>query len=296
MARPSSGRRRCCTRARPSARSRWPSHPGSRSRVEETLLADLAAQAGPALATLRLTLELRASRQRLVAAQDAERRRLERDIHDGAQQDLVVLAVQLRLARQLLGQDPALVVPLFDDLDRQAKDALGTLRDLARGIFPPMLTDRGLVDALKAHLLRACPAARLETDAALAAVRYAPEVEAAVYFCCLEALQNTGKHAADAPVALRLSDQDGWFVFSVRDDGPGFDAAAASDWAGTGLRSMGDRLAALDGTLEVTSAPGRGTTVSGRVPLRPGGPGQDDALTAAHAAASRSGPNSALGR
>jgi signal transduction histidine kinase len=264
------------------------------TRVEETLLADLAAQAGPALATLRLTLDLRASRQRLVAAQDAERRRLERDIHDGAQQNLIALAVQLRLARQLLGKDPALVAPLFDDLDRQAKDALGTLRDLARGIFPPMLADRGLVDALKAHLLRACPAARLETDAALAAVRYAPEVEAAVYFCCLEALQNTGKHAADSPVALRLSDQDGWLVFSVRDDGPGFDAA--SDWAGTGLRSMADRLAALDGTLEVASAPGRGTTVSGRVPLRPVGPGQDEAMTAAHAAASRSGPNSALGR
>ena len=123
------------------------------TRAEETLLTDLAAQAGPALATLRLTLDLRASRQRLVTAQDAERRRLERDIHDGAQQDLVALAVQLRIARQLLGKDPSRSASLFDDLDRQAKDALATLRDLARGIFPPMLADRGLVGALEAHIV-----------------------------------------------------------------------------------------------------------------------------------------------
>jgi signal transduction histidine kinase len=266
------------------------------TRAEQTLLADLAAQAGPALATLRLTLDLRASRQRLVAAQDAERRRLERDIHDGAQQNLVVLAVQLRLARQLLGKDPALAASLFDDLDRHAKDALGTLRDLARGIFPPMLADRGLVRALKAHVLRACPGTRFEMDAALGEARFAAAVEVAVYFCCLEALQNSSKHAPDSTVTVRLSNHDGWLLFSVGDDGPGFDAAALSVRAGTGLQSMADRLAALDGTLEIASTPGRGTTVSGRVPLRVIGTDQDAPLIAAQAEANGSGPNSALGR
>jgi signal transduction histidine kinase len=235
------------------------------THAEETLLADLAAQAGPALATLRLTLDLRASRQRLVAAQDAERRRLERDIHDGAQQDLVALAVQLRIARQLLRKDPSRSASLFDDLDRQAKDALVTLRDLARGIFPPMLADRGLVGALKAHILRAFPAARLEYGGELATARFAPQAEAAVYFCCLEALQNAGKHAEDSAVAVHLSNGDGWLAFSVSDNGPGFDPSLAS--GGSGLQSMADRVAALDGMLDVTSVQGRGTTISGRVPL-----------------------------
>jgi signal transduction histidine kinase len=237
------------------------------TRAEETLLADLAAQAGPPLATLRLTLDLRASRQRLVATQDAERRRLERNIHDGAQQDLVALAVQLRLARQRLRNDPTQSGPLFDELDRQAKDALATLRDLARGIFPPMLADRGLVGALKAHILRAFPSVRLETQSELAAARFAPEVEAAVYFCCLEALQNTTKHAADSSVAVHVSDENGWLVFSVRDDGPGFDPTSQPRAASTGLESMADRLAAIDGELEVRSVVGQGTTIRGRVPL-----------------------------
>jgi signal transduction histidine kinase len=238
------------------------------TRTEQTLLSDLAAQAGPALATLRLTLDLRASRLRLVTAQDAERRRLERDIHDGAQQNLVALAVQLRLARQLVAKDPMLSPSLFDDLDRQAKDALGNLRDLARGIFPPALADHGLVGALKAHMLRACPAARLQTDAVLAATRFPSEVEAAIYFCCLEALQNASKHAPSAPVWVRVTNQDGWLGFSVRDEGPGFDVSAQSGLTSTGLQNMSDRLAVLDGTIEVASVPGRGTMIGGRVPLR----------------------------
>jgi signal transduction histidine kinase len=265
------------------------------TRAEQTLLADLAAQAGPALATLRLTLDLRASRQRLVTAQDAERRRLERDIHDGAQQNLVALAVQLRLARQLLARDSAQMDSVFDELDRQTKDALGTLRDLARGIFPPMLADRGLVGALKAHMLRTCPAARLDTIAALNTTRFAPEVEAAVYFCCLEALQNSSKHAADAPLAVEISNPDGWLAFSVRDDGPGFDATSMSARTGTGLQSMADRLAALDGTLEIMTAPGHGTTVTGRVPLRLA-TSSHELLKSAQADASRPGPNSALAK
>jgi len=266
------------------------------TRAENTLLADLASQAGPALATLRLTLDLRASRQRLVAAQDAERRRLERDIHDGAQQNLVALAVQLRLARQLLSKDPDLSASLFDDLDRQATDALRTLRDLARGIFPPMLADSGLVGALKAHILRACPAARLEAEAELEAARLGPQIEAAVYFWCLEALQNASKHAADSPVTIELSRSDGWLIFAVRDGGPGFDTTALSGMPGTGLQSMADRLAALDGTMDIASLPGHGTTISGRVPVWRPGADQDEAVNADQAAANRSGPNSAFAR
>jgi signal transduction histidine kinase len=266
------------------------------THTERTLLEDLAAQAGPALATLRLTSDLRASRQRLVGAQDAERRRLERDIHDGAQQNLVVLAVQLRLARQLMAKDPSRAASLFDQLDRQAKDALGTLRELARGIYPPMLADKGLVGALKAHILRASPSARLVADPPLRTARFAPQVEAAVYFCCLEALQNTTKHAADAPVTVQLSERDGWLTFSVCDDGPGFETGAVPGNASTGLQNMSDRLAALDGTLQVASVLGRGTSVSGRVPLQPGGVDHEAPTIAAQADARRSGPNSALGR
>jgi signal transduction histidine kinase len=266
------------------------------THTERILLDDLAAQAGHALATLRLTLDLRASRQRLVTAQDAERRRLERDIHDGAQQNLVALAVQLRLARQLMGKDPSRAACLFDELDRHAKEALGTLRELARGIYPPMLADRGLAGALKAHILRACPAARLEADAPLASARFAPEVEAAVYFCCLEALQNTSKHAAAAPVAVQLSELDGWLTFAIRDDGPGFEAGAVSGNAGTGLQSMADRLAALDGLLEITSVLGHGTLVRGRVPISRVSVDQEVPPVAAQAEASRSGAKSALER
>ncbi len=111
-----------------------------------------------------------------------------------------------------------------------------------------MLADSGLVGALKAHILRACPAARLEAEAELEAARLGPQIEAAVYFWCLEALQNASKHAADSPVTIELSRSDGWLIFAVRDGGPGFDTTALSGMPGTGLQSMADRLAALDGT------------------------------------------------
>jgi signal transduction histidine kinase len=241
--------------------------------AEEKLLADLAAQAGPAFENVRLDLqlqsrlqELQASRQRIVAAQDAERRRLERDIHDGAQQQFVAMAVNLRVAQELIRSEPAEAESLLAELSVQAETALGTLRDLARGIYPPALVDRGLVAAVEAHIAKTCPEVRLSADG-VGLERYAPEAEAGIYFCCLEALQNRAKHAPAAAGTVDLSARDGWLTFAVSDEGPGFELAKAG--RGSGLQNMADRVAALGGVLEVRSAPGRGTTVAGRVPAQP---------------------------
>jgi len=238
--------------------------------AESRLLADLAAQAGPAFENVRLDLELQArleelqaSRQRIVAAQDAERRRLERDIHDGAQQQFVAIAVTLRVAYELVRSDPAEAESLLAELGVQAQTALGTLRDLARGIYPPALVDRGLSAAVEAHIAKTCPEVQLGVDG-VGAQRYAPEAEAGVYFCCLEALQNRAKHAPGAPGRVDLRAENGWLTFVVTDEGPGFETAG--NGGGSGLQNMADRMAALGGVLEVRSAPGQGTSVTGRVP------------------------------
>jgi signal transduction histidine kinase len=277
--------------------------------ADGALLGDLAAQAGPALSNVRLTLELRArlaelatqadelraSRKRIVAAQDAERRRLERNIHDGAQQHLVAIAVTARLAHQVLETAPARTGTLLEEISAQAEDALETLRDLARGIFPAVLSDRGLAPALRAQLTKSSADIRLEVDAAVARARFDPPVEAAIYFCCLEALQNAAKHAPHAPVSVRISADDAWLMFEVVDRGPGFDISVGRP--GTGLEGMADRLAAIGGALTVESSVGRGTTIGGRVPVRNGRTDpQGDAIAAAHAVASRSESNSDLVR
>jgi signal transduction histidine kinase len=268
------------------------------SAAESELLADLAAQAGPTLANLRLTFELqarlsqlatqaeelRASRQRIVAAQDAERRRVERDIHDGAQQHLVAIAINARLARQVLDQAPGRAGELLEEISTQVDGAIENLRDLARGIFPTVLADRGLIPALQAHLNKSASSARLDPDASVVRVRFDPRLEAAIYFCCLEALQNAAKHAMDAPVRVGLAAVDGWLTLQVCDEGPGFDVRAQPK--GTGLQGMSDRLQSVGGTLEVASVSGTGTTVYGRVPL--------SEVAAPQAAESRLEPNSAL--
>jgi signal transduction histidine kinase len=276
---------------------------------EAALLTDLAAQAGPALSNVRLTLELegrlrelaaqadelRASRQRIVAAQDAERRRLERDIHDGAQQHLVAIAVNARLARQVLDSAPVRTGALLDEINAQVEDALETLRALARGIFPSVLADRGLVPALRAHLTRSASPARLDADASVARARFDRRIESAMYFCCLEALQNAAKHAAGAPVRVDLSAEPDSLTFSVSDEGPGFDNKRSH--SGTGLQGMLDRMAAVGGTLEVVSTTGRGTTIRGRLPLEAARvPPYVEAIAAAHAPDSDSEPNAALAR
>jgi signal transduction histidine kinase len=230
--------------------------------AKEKLVKDLAAQAGLVLRNVRLVEDLRASRQRLVATQDEERRRLERNIHDGAQQQLVALAVKARLARQLLERDRDAAADVLGQIEAETQDALEDLRDLARGIYPPLLADEGLVAAIRAQARKAAIEVSLEAEGV---GRYPEDVEATVYFCALEALQNVAKYAGDTGATVRLVQSNGSLSFSVIDRGRGFDPGSVR--SGTGLQGMADRLAAVGGSLDVTSAAGSGTTVEGRVPL-----------------------------
>ncbi|HXZ69236.1 MAG TPA: ATP-binding protein, partial [Streptosporangiaceae bacterium] len=212
----------------------------------------------------RQAAELQASRARIVAAADSERRRIERNLHDGAQH-LTALAIRLRLAAELAGPDGALARNL-EELSGEVGDATRELRDLAHGIYPPLLAERGLPAALAAAAGRST----LPTTVDAAALgRYPPEVEATVYFCCLEAIQNAGKHAGEeATITLRLRGDAGTLTFDVTDDGKGFDAQGRG--LGAGFLNMADRLGALGGSLRVESAPQRGTTVSGTIPAGAG--------------------------
>jgi signal transduction histidine kinase len=237
--------------------------------TEEKLVQDLAAQAGLVMRNVVLTEQLmdhieqlRASRKRLVSAQDAERRRLERNLHDGAQQQLVALAVKLRLAEQLAERDPPKARELIGDLQTETGEALENLRDLARGIYPPLLADKGLVAALESQARKSVVPVTIESNGV---GRYAQEAEAAVYFSCLEALQNVAKYAEAGRATVLLSDGDGRLRFEVTDDGVGFQQDATS--YGTGLQGIADRLAALEGSLEVRSTPRTGTTVVGVLPV-----------------------------
>jgi signal transduction histidine kinase len=229
---------------------------------KEKLIADLAAQAGLVLRNVRLIEELRASRQRLVAAQDEERRKIERNLHDGAQQQLVALAVQLKLARTMIDRDPPKAGQMLEVLQSSATEAIEDLRDLARGIYPPLLADKGLEAALEAQARKSPIPVLVETDAI---GRYPRDVESAIYFCALESLNNVAKYADATRAVVRLAGSDGHLTFTVTDDGQGFDPDAAGH--GTGLQGMADRLDAIGGTFDVTSAPGSGTTVTGRVPI-----------------------------
>jgi len=225
------------------------------------LVRDVAAQAGLVLRNVRLIEELRASRQRIVTAQDARAKALERNIHDGAQQQLVALMVKLRLVEAFVAKDPQRASSMLSDLQADAKEALEGLRDLARGIYPPLLADKGLVEALSAQARKAVLPVEVDGDGI---ARYAPELEAAIYFCCLEALQNATKYSRASHVAVRLRVDHGTVGFTVTDDGAGFDPDQTPK--GAGLQNMLDRLESLGGTLDVWSRPGEGTSVSGRIP------------------------------
>ena len=236
--------------------------------VEGKLLDDLASQAGLVLKNVGLTAELlqrledlRASRQRLVAAQDEERRRLERNLHDGAQQNLVAIKVKLGLAEMFVERDPAKAKDTLAELKADTDEALDTLRDLARGIYPPLLADQGLAAALESQARKATLPVEISADGI---GRYPQEVEAAVYFCCLEALQNVQKYAEAASVVLKLDNSDSVLTFEVIDNGAGFDAASVA--RGAGLTNMTDRIDALGGSLEVSSTPGSGTQIHGSLP------------------------------
>jgi signal transduction histidine kinase len=237
--------------------------------IEAKLLEDLAHQAGLVLKNVGLTADLqrrledlRASRQRLVAAQDQERRRLERNLHDGAQQNLVAIKVKLGLAEMMTARDPQKARDLITALKADTDEALETLRDLARGIYPPLLADRGLTVAIQAQARKATLPVTVEGDGV---GRYSQEVEAAVYFCVLEALQNVQKYAAASAAVVKLSEREGQLRFEVDDDGRGFDLTGVV--LGAGLTNMDDRLDALGGTLTTTSEPGHFTRVSGSLPL-----------------------------
>jgi signal transduction histidine kinase len=225
------------------------------------LARDMAAQAGLVLRNVRLIEDLRESRRRIVAAQDARAKKLERDIHDGAQQQLVAIAVKQRIAGALVGKDDTRLRALLEELQSATNEALEDLRDLARGIYPPLLADRGLAAALEGQARKATIPVELHT---YGIGRYAPDTESAVYFSCLEALQNVTKYADASVATVRLMQANGTLTFEVTDDGRGFDPATVD--RGTGLQGIADRLAALGGDFTVRSTPGAGTTVIGAVP------------------------------
>jgi signal transduction histidine kinase len=236
--------------------------------TEDRLLADLASQVGLVLknAGLREQLlarleEIRASRLRLVAAQDAERRRIERNIHDGAQQQLVALAIKLSITESMIGTDTEGERELLAELREDAAGGVEDLRDLARGIYPPLLAGEGLVTALQAQARKAAVSTSVTADGV---GRYQQDLEAAVYFCVLEALQNVAKYAGATRAEVRLAASGHELAFEVADDGAGFDPESRG--YGTGLQGMADRLQAHGGSLLVRSQPGHGTTITGRLP------------------------------
>jgi signal transduction histidine kinase len=230
--------------------------------TEGKLVPDLASQAGLVRRNVALIADLRASRQRLVVAQDDERRKLERNLHDGTEQQLVALAVKLRLAESLAERDPSATKTMLMDLRTETGEALESLRDLARGIYPPQLADKGLAAALESEARKGPVPTEVRSEGI---GRYPPDVESAVYFCALQALNNVAKHAGATRVEVRLAEADGELTFEVSDDGDGFDPAQIS--YGTGLQAMADRLDAIGGTLKVHSQPGRGAQVTGHVPV-----------------------------
>jgi signal transduction histidine kinase len=206
--------------------------------------------------------DVAASRKRLAAAGDSARQKIERDLHDGAQQQLVTLRVKLSLATEALARDPEAGAEMVAGLGPEVEEIIEEVRALARGIYPPLLASAGLGDALQAAGQRAPLPVGIEADGLR---RHPAETESAVYFCCLEALQNASKHAEGATgVSIRVSD-DAILAFEVADDGCGFSPAVGAE--GSGLTGMRDRLAALGGQLRIESAPGGGTRILGRVPI-----------------------------
>jgi signal transduction histidine kinase len=244
---------------------------------DDRVLAELARQIGLALHNVQLDSalqasldevrrqaeELRASRKRIVAAGDEQRRKIERNLHDGAQQHLVALAVNLRLARTIAKNDPVAADEILEQLGNDVQTTLQELRSLAHGIYPPLLMDRGLSEALAAAAGRAA----IDTDVQVeAGDRLPADTEAAVYFCCIEALQNAGKHAGDgARATIRVWKDAGALHFSVADNGAGFDPGTTG--GGAGFVNMSDRVGAIGGTVDVHSAPGEGTRIDGTIPV-----------------------------
>ena len=231
----------------------------------ERLVSDVAAQAGLVLRNVALIEDLRASRQRIVTAADQARRALERDLHDGAQQQLVALKISLGLVRQVVATSDD-TEELLAQAEYLAEEALKDLRELAHGIYPPLLADHGLPAALEAQARKAAIAVTVDAPGIS---RYPQDVEAAVYFCILEALQNVAKYAQAPTARVTLCQDSQHLTFTVADDGKGFDPATTP--IGTGLHGITDRLAAIGGSIGIASAPGHGTRITGQVPATRGG-------------------------
>ncbi len=247
--------------------------------AEEKLLADLAGQAGLALHNVRLTEELalrvveldvqaaalRASRERLVTARDAQRRGLQRDLHEGPEHALVTIGQQLLIAQ---GADTSDTLAIVDHQLERATSTLEGLRDLARGIFPPLLAEAGVVPALEAHIRKVGANATVEADGGMRDRRFDADLEACIYFCGLQTVQNVIRHAGNAPCVVRLAMEGDTISVNIEDDGPGFDPAVTS-W-GMGLAIVKDRVDALEGSLRIESVEREGTRVEIRLPLMDG--------------------------
>lgn len=197
---------------------------------------------------------------RIVQAHDAERRRLERNIHDGAQQHLVALAVKLRLAGNATGKDPRQAADQLRALGDETDLALTTLLDLASGIYPAELEEEGIGPALATQAGTSGVPVEIDVDGV---GRLPIEIEAAIYFVCLEAMQNAAKYARASQIRVSLAHSEDGVAFTVHDDGVGFDVVSTAE--GSGLQNMRDRLAAFGGGVTISSVPGEGTTVSGRL-------------------------------
>jgi len=254
-------------------------HIEAESSGDESLTEALTGQAGLALRTLRLSSELAArlteleakaeeltaSRTRLVQAQESERRRLERDLHDGIQQDLVVLIAKARLARNQLDRDPALAAETLAELQSSAQHAVADLRSLARGIHPAVLSSRGLVEAIDSMAARMPVGVHVDADPGVREVRFPPEIEGAAYFVVAEGLANVLKHSGASEATVTISASDSLLRLAIADDGSGFDAALVKE---SGLRGLRDRISALGGHVEITGA-GSGTRLEVSLPASP---------------------------
>jgi signal transduction histidine kinase len=228
--------------------------------------ATLAAELADRLELINLqATELHASRARIVRAEETGRRRLERDIHDGVQQELVALLAKIRLARNQLGRDPSSVGTLLEELQEETKLALSDLRDLAQGIHPTVLSDRGLVEAIEDRVSRMPASVTVEVAEQVRNARFTQAVEGAAYFTVCEGLANAMKHASAQRLMVRLDTDESELRLDISDDGAGFDAQKVSR---SGLKGLEDRIEALGGRLQVTSAPGRGTRLLARLPAQ----------------------------